>query len=177
MKLKFSFIFLSIFSCLVTAYDLLGMQGGRVDGSMMREGMGFHQYHGGYHRSMGGYSYDRAYGAYGRHSGRYSHRGYDRYGSQGYVRKEANPRDNVVVPLTNPAAGRPAVAKSHRDIAADQDRAVTNRARGGRYWGYYSPYYQYGLYPWYNYGDPYFYYQKADYYPWYYGINPGWLWW
>jgi len=181
MKQNIYFILLSVVSIIIMADNLVAMDGGRVDGSMSREGMGFHQYHGGYHRSDGGYGYGRAYGAYGRHFGRYSHRGYDRYGSQGYVRQEADPRDNIVAKRVDVNAGRRPIAKQHRDSYATKqartERALLNKPRGGQYWGYYSPDYQYGLYPWYNNGDPHYYYQKADYYPWYYGYNPGWLWW
>jgi len=185
MKKNIRFVLLTIFSNVFIGCNLFAMDGGRVDGSMSREGMGFHQYRGGYHRSDGGYGYGRAYGAYGRHFGKYSHRGYDRYGSQGYVRKEADPRDNMVARSTNVNEGRKPIAGARRDNSSEgaqnstlrTDRALLNKPRGGQYWGYYSPDYQYGLYPWYNNGDPYYYYQKADYYPWHYGYNPGWLWW
>ena len=175
----------SIFSCIFLSFlNLSSMEGGRVDGSMAREGMGFHRYHGGYHGSAGGYGYGRAYGAFHRHFGTYSHRGYDRYGNPGYVRNEADPYENFAAQQS--AADRQHLSTIQRKTgfrggsqAAEMRaaRALGNRPRGGKYWGYYNSYYNYGLYPWYNYGDPFYYYQKADYYPWYYGYNPGWLWW
>lgn len=183
MKSK-SFSFSIIF--LLLHHNVQAMDGGRVNGSMAREGMGFHQYHSGYHRSDGGYGYGRAYGAFGRHFGRYGHRGYGRYGDIGYVRKEADQKENIVAYQSDSLAVKRPGATKYRNISnpaieakreARRQRAIDDRQRGGQYWGYYSPHYQYGLYPWYNNGDPYYYYQRADYYPWYYGYNPGWLWW
>jgi len=164
-----SFIFLSF--PLVFYATLIGIEGGMVESGMAREGMGF-KHRGDYHRSHGGYGYGRAYGSFGRHFGRYGHRGYDRHGSMGYVRREANPNDNIVASSSNGHLNSNGNARAIRTT-----KALENKSRGGKYWGYYSPHYQYGLYPWYNNGDPYYYYQRGDYYPWFWGYNPMWLWW
>lgn len=149
------------------ARSIYSMQGGRIDGSMAREGIGFHTYHGGMHRSIGGYSGGRAYGAYGRHFGQYGHRGYARYGDQAYVRKEAKPVVENNPEEMNRSIGAGREGNRPRRIQAD---------RGGNYWGYYNSPDWDGEYPWNYYGLPHFNYRKGDYFPWYYGYNPVYLW-
>lgn len=133
----------------------------------------------GHNRSTGRYDCPESYRS-GRHFGKYSHRGYVRYGNQNCSKNKFTPAEYACdrKSLASPNQNLCNSTSNGRSCSAMRaEQAVDNKPRGDKYWGYYSPYYDYGLYPWYNYGDPFYYYQKADYYPWYYGFNPAWLWW